>query len=83
MAVHDRPKVGVVDQKWAWSVNFRARFARVNTIFYFVPVSPLINLATMTSCRKKVLADESIVCCMFHVRHVVSYLAEKNESSRL
>ena len=47
VAVHDRPKVGVVDQKWAWSVNFRARFARVNTIFYFVPVSPLINLATM------------------------------------
>ena len=46
VAVHDRPKVGVVDQKWAWSVNFRARFARVNTIFYFVPVS-LINLATM------------------------------------
>ena len=47
VAVHDRPKVGVVDQKLAWSVNFRARFARVNTIFYFVPVSPLINLATM------------------------------------
>ena len=47
VAVHDRPKVGVVDQKWAWSVNFRARFARVNTLFYFVPVSPLINLATM------------------------------------
>ena len=47
VAVHDRPKVGVVDQKWAWSVNFRARFARVNTIFYFVPVSLLINLATM------------------------------------
>ena len=47
VAVHDRPKVCVVDQKWAWSVNFRARFARVNTIFYFVPVSLLINLATM------------------------------------
>ena len=47
VAVHDRPKVGVVDQKWAWSVNFRARFARVNTIFYFVPASLLIHLATM------------------------------------
>ena len=47
VAAHDRPKVGVVDQKWAWSVNFRARFARVNTIFYFVPASLLIHLATM------------------------------------
>ena len=25
VAVNDRPKVGVVDPKWAWSVNFRAR----------------------------------------------------------
>ena len=55
VAVHDRPKVGVVDPKWAWSVKFRARFARVNTIFYFVPVSLLINLATMVSrCAKLV-----------------------------
>ena len=51
VAAHDRPKVGVVDQKWAWSVNFRARFARVNTIFYFVPASLLIHLATMTIAR--------------------------------
>ena len=54
MAVHDRPKVGVVDQNWAWSVNFRTRFARINTIFYFVPVSLLINLATMVYTRAPV-----------------------------
>ena len=46
VAVHNRPKVGVVSQKWAWSVNFRSRFARINYIFYSVPVS-LVNLATM------------------------------------
>ena len=34
-------------QKWAWSISFCARFARVNSNFYSVPVSPLINLATM------------------------------------
>ena len=59
VAVHDRPKVGVVDQKWVWSVNFRARFARVNTIFYFVPVSLLINLATMQYASKRSFLDSS------------------------
>ena len=49
VAIHNRPKVGVVIQKWAWSINFRARFARVNSILFVVPVSPLINLATMVS----------------------------------
>ena len=49
VAVHNRPKVGVVSQKWAWSVKFRARFARINYIFYSVPVSLLVNLATMPS----------------------------------
>ena len=39
VAIHNRPKVGVVIRKWAWSINFRARFARVNSILYVVPVS--------------------------------------------
>ena len=47
VATHNRPKVGVVVRKWAWSIKFHARFALVNSILYVVPVSPLINLATM------------------------------------
>ena len=47
VAVRNRPKVGVVAQKWAWSVKFRSRFARIIYISHFVPVSHLINLATM------------------------------------
>ena len=47
VAVHNRPKVGVVSPKWAWPVKFRARFARINYIFYSVPVSLLVSLATM------------------------------------
>ena len=43
VAIHNRPKVGVVIRKWAWSINF----ACVNSILFVVPVSPLINLATM------------------------------------
>ena len=46
-AVHNRPKVGVVAYKLAWSVKFRTRFVRIHSTFYSVPVSPLINLATM------------------------------------
>ena len=49
VTVHNRPKVGVVSPKWAWSVKFRARFTRIHYIFYSVPVSLLVNLATMTS----------------------------------
>ena len=29
VAIRNRPKVGVVIRKWAWSIKFRARFARV------------------------------------------------------
>ena len=52
VAVHNRPKVGVVSPKWAWPVKFRARFARINYIFYSVPVSLLVSLATMEHCTK-------------------------------
>ena len=47
VAIRNRPKVGVVIRKWAWSIKFRARFVRVNSILYVVPVSPFVNLATM------------------------------------
>ena len=40
VVILNRPKVGVVIRKWAWSMKFRARL-------YIVPLSPLINLATM------------------------------------
>ena len=39
--------VGVATQKWAWYEIFRAHFARVIYIMYFVPGSLLTNLATM------------------------------------
>ena len=47
VAIHNRPKVGVVTGKWAWSIKFRTRFARINSVLFVVLVSPLINLATM------------------------------------
>ena len=37
MAIHNRPKVGVVIRKWAWSIKFCARFARVNSIIIRCP----------------------------------------------
>ena len=46
VAIHNRPKVGVVIQKWAWSIKFRVR----NSMLYIITLSPLINLATMHYC---------------------------------
>ena len=48
VAIYNQPKVGVVIRKWAWSIKFHTRFARVKSTVFAVPVSPLINLATMT-----------------------------------
>ena len=45
VSIQNRPKMGVVIRKWAWPIKFRTRFARV---LHVVPVSPLMNLATMT-----------------------------------
>ena len=40
VAVHNRPKVGVVIQKWAWPLKFRACFARINFIMFSTVLCP-------------------------------------------